>query len=72
MSSHNGCGDDPLRPQTVVNPKEQTMPYLPPLFIDINVSPVTKVATVTQTANAFSLGSLSSVAVASNVASITQ
>ena len=33
------------------------MPYLPPLFIDINVSPVTKVATVTQTANALSLGS---------------
>ena len=48
------------------------MPYFPPLFLDINVSPVTKVATVTQTANAISLGSLSSVAVASNVASITQ
>jgi hypothetical protein len=52
--------------------KEQTMPYLPPVFLDINVSPVTNVATVTQTANAFSIGSLSSVAVASNVASITQ
>ena len=48
------------------------MPYLPPLYLDINVSPVTKVATVTQTANAFSLGSIGSVAVASNVASITQ
>ena len=47
------------------------MPYLP-VYLDINVSPVTKVATVTQTANAFSLGSLDSVAVASNVASITQ
>jgi hypothetical protein len=46
--------------------------YLPPVFLDINVSPETNVATVTQTANAFSLGSLSSVAVASNVASITQ
>ena len=48
------------------------MPYCPPLFLDINVSPVTKVATVTQTANAFSFGSLNSVAVASNVASISQ
>jgi hypothetical protein len=48
------------------------MPYFPPLYLDINVAPVTKVATVTQTANAFSLGSINSVAVASNVASISQ
>ena len=40
------------------------MPYLP-VFLDINVSPVTKVATVTQTANAVSLGGLTSLAVAS-------
>jgi hypothetical protein len=71
MSLHNGCGD--TTPTTNGRqPKEQAMPYLPPLFIDINVSPVTKVATVTQTATALSLGSLNSVAVASNVASITQ
>ena len=46
-------------------------PYLPysPLTFDINVSPVTKIATVTQTANAISLGGF---AVASNVASINQ
>jgi hypothetical protein len=47
------------------------MPYLP-VFLDLNIAPVTKVATVTQTANAFSLGSINSVAVASNVASISQ
>jgi hypothetical protein len=47
------------------------MPCLP-VFPEINYSPVTKVATVTQSANAFSFGSLDSVAVASNVASITQ
>ena len=47
------------------------MPYLP-VFLDINVSPVTKVATVTQTANAISLGGLTSLAVASNVASVNQ
>ena len=55
----------------VVNKKEQPVPYIP-VFLGIDVSPVTKVATVTQSANAFSLGSLDSVVVASNVASITQ
>ena len=47
-------------------------PWFPsygPLTFDINVSPVTKVATVTQTANAISLGGF---AVASNAASINQ
>ena len=38
------------------------MPCLPPVFLDINVAPVTDVATVTQTADAFSFGSLNSVA----------
>jgi hypothetical protein len=71
MSSHNGCGDDPLRPQTVVNNKEQTMPYFP-TFLDLNYTPITHVADVTQSANALSFGSLNSVAVASNVASISQ
>ena len=47
------------------------MPFIP-VFLDINVAPVTKVATVTQTVNAISLGGLNSVAVASNVASISQ
>ena len=47
------------------------MPYLPS-FLDINVAPITHVATVTQSANAFSFGSLNSVAVASNVATISQ
>ena len=47
------------------------MPYVPPLYLNINVSPVTKVATVTQTANAFSLGSLNNVAAAANLAGIT-
>ena len=47
------------------------MPYFPS-FLDINVTPITHVASVTQTANALSLDSLNSVAVASNVASITQ
>jgi len=47
------------------------MPYFPQ-FLDINVAPITHVADVTQTANAFSLGSLDSVAVASNVATISQ
>jgi hypothetical protein len=47
------------------------MPYFPP-FLDINVTPITHVATVTQTANALSFGSVSSVAVASNVAQISQ
>ncbi len=47
------------------------MPYVPSL-LDINVTPITHVATVTQTANAFSFGSLNSVAVASNVAQISQ
>jgi hypothetical protein len=47
------------------------MPCLPS-FLDINVAPITHVATVTQTANAFSFGSLDSVAVASNVAQISQ
>ena len=42
------------------------MPYLP-VFSNINFTPVTHVATVTQSANAFSFGSLNSVAVASNV-----
>ena len=43
-----------------------------PTILDLNFAPITHVATVTQSANAFSLGSGSSVAVASNVASITQ
>jgi hypothetical protein len=47
------------------------MPYVPS-FLDINIAPITKVADVTQTANAFSFGSLNSVAVASNVAQISQ
>jgi hypothetical protein len=47
------------------------MPYVPS-FLDINIAPITHVADVTQTANAFSLGSLNSVAVASNVAQISQ
>jgi hypothetical protein len=57
--------------QSVVNHKEQPMPYFP-VYLGLNYSPVTHVATVTQSANAFSLGSINSVAVASNVASITQ
>ncbi len=46
-------------------------PYLPysPVSFDINVSPVVEITTVTQTANAISLGGF---AVASNVASINQ
>jgi hypothetical protein len=47
------------------------MPFTPVLF-DFDYSPITKVATVTQSANAISLGSVNSVAVASNVASISQ
>ena len=47
------------------------MPYLPSI-LDLNVTPITHVADVTQTANAFSFGSLNSVAVASNVAQISQ
>ena len=43
-----------------------------PSFIDLNFTPVTHVATVDQSANAISLGSVSSVAVASNVAQISQ
>ena len=43
-----------------------------PSYLDLNFTPVTHVATVTQSANAFSFGSLSSVAVASNVAQISQ
>ena len=46
--------------------------YFSPLWLgfDLDVHPVTKIATVTQTANAFSLGG--GLAVASNVASINQ
>jgi hypothetical protein len=47
------------------------MPCFPTL-LELNYTPVTHVADVTQTANAFSFGSLNSVAVASNVASISQ
>ena len=47
------------------------MPYFP-VYLGLNYSPVTHVATVTQSATAFSLGSINSVAVASNVASIAQ
>ena len=43
-----------------------------PSFLDLNFTPITHVATVTQSANAISLGSVSSVAVASNVAQISQ
>ena len=47
------------------------MPYLPTI-LDLNFAPITHVATVDQSANAFSFGSLNSVAVASNVAQISQ
>ena len=47
------------------------MPYLP-VFLDLNFTPVTHEATVTQNANAVSLGGLTSLAVASNVAQISQ
>jgi hypothetical protein len=43
-----------------------------PTFLDLNFAPITHVATVTQSANAVSLGSIGSVAVASNVAQISQ
>ena len=43
-----------------------------PSFLDLNFTPITHVATVTQSANALSLGSVSSVAVAANVAQISQ
>ena len=43
-----------------------------PEFPSINFAPITHVATVDQSANAISLGSLDSVAVASNVAQISQ
>ncbi len=44
-------------------------PTYSPLSFDLNYSPVTKIATVSQTANAVSLGGF---AVASNVAEINQ